>query len=113
MPWLDQHGETGLMGEVSRKPPKAQGIGKGRRLNPKMPIDRGAPASVIADKFGGLIKFAQEIGRSGSTVHRWLVKGYIDNRYHDEVNAAAKRLNIKIKPTDYIDTRSKPQAAEA
>ena len=52
------------------------------KTNPKKPIDRAAPASVVAAKFGGLSRFSATIGKPPSTVHRWLVRGYIDGAYH-------------------------------
>ena len=80
------------------------------KTNPKRPIDRGAPASVIAAKFGGLSRFSAAIGKPPSTVHRWLVRGYIDGAYHSEILAAAQVPGNLIKgerlvPLDFVDTR--------
>jgi type I pantothenate kinase len=77
----------------------------------KKPIDRGAPASVVANKFGGLSRFSSAIGKSPSTVHRWLVKGHIDGAYHAEIMAAAQvpgnlAAGERLVPLDFIDTRS-------
>jgi hypothetical protein len=88
----------------------------GKRRNPKHTIDRGAPASVIADKFGGGSALARALGKQPSTVQRWILKGHIAGDYHAAVNDAAKRLNIKLKPTDFVDTRKpeeRPTAAPA
>ena len=88
---------------------------RGKRKNPKYPIDRGAPASVVADKFGGLKAFADALDMSMSTVHRWLVRGTIDGKHHDAIQAAAKRLNVRMKPADFVDTRpadQRPQPVE-
>jgi type I pantothenate kinase len=81
------------------------------RSTVKRPIDRGAPAAIIADKFGGLSRFSAAIGKSPSTVHRWLVKGHIDGAYHNEImTAAAVAGNLaegeRLVPLDFIDTRS-------
>ena len=82
------------------------------------PIDRGAPASVVAGKFGGLSRFAMALGKSPSTVHRWLVKGHIDGRYHGEVLRAA-RLPGNLIPgasldsLDFVDTRHEGGAPSA
>jgi type I pantothenate kinase len=78
--------------------------------NAKRPIDRGAPAAIVAAKFGGLSRFSAAIGKSPSTVHRWLVRGYIDGAYHGEIMAAAQiKGNLadgeKLVPLDFIDTR--------
>ena len=78
--------------------------------NPKRPIDRGAPASVVVAKFGGLSRFAAAIQKPPSTVHRWLVKGHIDGAYHAEIMAAAKVPGnlvdgVRLVPLDFVDTR--------
>jgi type I pantothenate kinase len=80
------------------------------KTSPKRPIDRGAPASIVAAKFGGLSRFAAAIGKPPSTVHRWLVKGHIDGAYHAEVMAAAQVAGnlvegAKLAPLDFIDVR--------
>ena len=74
------------------------------------PIDRSAPASVVAAKFGGLSRFAAALGKSPSTVHRWLVKGHIDGGYQGEVMAAAAVPGnlvpgARLVPLDFIDMR--------
>jgi len=84
----------------------------------KRPIDRGAPASVIASKFGGLSQFAAAIGKTPSTVHRWLVRGHIDGRYHPEILAAAQvpgnlAPGTTLAPIDFVDTRSKGGTARS
>ena len=81
------------------------------RTNVKRPIDRGAPAAIIAEKFGGLSRFSAAIGKAPSTVHRWLVKGHIDGAYHGEIMAAAQLAGNLVEgerllPLDFIDTRS-------
>jgi type I pantothenate kinase len=81
------------------------------RANPKQPIDRGAPASVIVTKFGGLSRFSAAIGKPPSTVHRWLVKGHIDGAYHGAIMVAAQQPGVladgeRLVPLDFIDTRS-------
>jgi hypothetical protein len=93
---------------------------------PKHPIDRGAPASVIADKFGGLVGFCDALTEARraidgpdakafapSTVHRWLVKGSIDAKYHALTNRAAELRRVRIKPTDYLDLRKPMETAIA
>jgi type I pantothenate kinase len=77
---------------------------------PKRPIDRGAPAAMVAAKFGGLSRFSSAIGKSPSTVHRWLVRGHIDGAYHAEILEAAQRPGMllageKLVPLDFVDTR--------
>jgi type I pantothenate kinase len=80
------------------------------RPAPKQPIDRGAPAAVVAAKFGGLSRFSAAIGRPPSTVHRWLVRGHIDGAHHAEILAAAQLpgnlLDGEVlQPIDFIDRR--------
>ncbi len=80
------------------------------RSETKQPIDRSAPASVVAAKFGGLSRFSAAIGRPPSTVHRWLVRGYIDGAYHADILAAAQTPGnlvdgAKLIPLDFIDMR--------
>ncbi len=80
------------------------------RSNPKRPIDRGAPAAIVAAKFGGLTRFSAAIGKPPSTVHRWLVKGFIDGTYYAEIMAAAQVpgnlvAGARLVPLDFIDTR--------
>lgn len=86
---------------------------RGKRTNPKHPIDRGAPASVVAEKFGGLKAFADALELSMSTVHRWLVRGTIDGKYHDAILAAAKGKSVRLKPADFVDTRPIEQRAQS
>lgn len=85
----------------------------GKRRNPKHAIDRGAPASVIADKFGGGSALAAALGKRPSTVQRWILKGHIAGDYHADVMAAAKAKAVKIKPTDFVDTRTPDQRPAA
>ena len=82
---------------------------RGKRNNPKNPIDRGAPPSVIAERFGGLQAFANAIETNKSTVHRWLVRGLIHPRHHQAILEAAAREKVKVKPADFVDTRPADQ----
>jgi hypothetical protein len=91
-------------------------VPRGQRKNSKHPIDRGAPASVIAEKFGGLKQFTEALSRvrvdqggnalAMSTVHRWLVRGTINGRDQDLVLAAAKLAKARVLLSDFIDTRA-------
>jgi hypothetical protein len=74
-------------------------------------IDREAPASIVAKKFGNPHKLAQAIKRTPSTVHNWLLDGFIPHKFHDEVIAAAREQNIKLRPTDFVDVRKFAKAA--
>lgn len=69
-------------------------------------IDREAPASLIAAKFGSPSKLAQAIGRTPSTVQRWLVKGHIPSDYHADVIKAAKAGKVALEPIDFVDKRA-------
>ena len=82
-----------------------------QRNPPKQPIDRDAPTARIVDKFGGLSRFSAAIGKPPSTVHRWLVRGYIDGAYHAAIMAAAQtpgslRTGERLAPLDFIDMRA-------
>lgn len=86
--------------------------------NPKNPIDRGAPASVVVDKFGGLSQFSAAIGKAPGTVHRWLVRGHISGAYHAGIMAAAQVPGnlvdgAKLAPLDFVDTRRPEDRANA
>lgn len=85
---------------------------RGQRKNPVHPIDRGAPASVVADKFGGLTKLADALGMTAPGVHRWLRRGTIDGKYHAAILAAAKERGVRVKPADFVDTREPAPARE-
>jgi hypothetical protein len=87
----------------------------GFRRNPIKPIDRGAPASVIANKFGGTVAFANALGRNPSTVHGWIVKGFIPPELNAAVMKAAAEAEpkVKLKPLDFVDTRTDDEKAEA
>ena len=74
-----------------------------RKSNPK--IDSEAPASVVAGFWDTPSAFARAIGRSPSTVQRWLEKGTIDGRYHGEIMDAARRDRKAIKPEHFVDKR--------
>ena len=82
-----------------------------QRNPPKQPIDRDAPAARIVAKFGGLSRFSAAIGKPPSTVHRWLVRGYIDGAYHATIMAAAQapgslRTGERLAPLDFMDMRT-------
>lgn len=93
------------------KPPTKPRSNRGFRENPKRPIDRGAPASVIVNKFGGTNVLARALNRQSSTVHGWIVNGFIPPKYNDDVMAAANEAGVKLKPTDFVDTRTPEERA--
>lgn len=87
-----------------------------RPPNPK--IDPEAPAARIAAKFDKngrprASALAKAIGRTPSTVQRWLEKGSIDAEYHAEIVTASRALNFKdpIVPDDFVDARAFAKAA--
>jgi hypothetical protein len=69
----------------------------------KHPIDRTKPASIIVEKFSGIKRFCEATGYKLGTVHRWLVKGYIDGKYHAHILGCAKAKRIKLGPIDFVD----------
>lgn len=74
-------------------------------------VDPQSPAARIAAKFdkkgnpraAGL---ANAIGKTASTVQRWLNSGTIDAKYHYRIVIEARARSIKIKPEDFIDSRA-------
>jgi hypothetical protein len=80
-----------------------------RQNNPK--VDPESPAAKIAAKFdrrgnpraSGL---ANALGKTPSTVQRWLEKGFIPAENHGEVVTAARSSKITIKPEDFVDARA-------
>jgi DNA-binding transcriptional regulator YdaS (Cro superfamily) len=88
---------------------------KMRKPNPK--IDRDAPAWRIASLWGSPSKFARAIGKTPSTVQRWLESGIIPAEHHPAIAEAARRDRKGLRPADFVDQRAfarpAPQAAEA
>lgn len=74
-------------------------------------IDREAPASRIAAKFGGINALARALNKSPSTVYRWIQSGLIPARYQAEVLNVAKALKIKMGPGDFIREQPPLEAA--
>ena len=68
-------------------------------------IDREAPAFLIAMLWGSASAFARAIGKTQSTVQRWLRNGHIPDDQHEAVIGAAKRDRKKLRPEDFIDKR--------
>lgn len=68
-------------------------------------IDEGAPAYLVAMKFGSKTEFARALGKTPSTSQRWLVNGFIPGEYHSDVIAAAKARGVSLTPTDFVDMR--------
>ncbi len=65
-------------------------------------IDREAPASRIAAKFGGVVALARALGKAQSTCHRWLVSGFIPSKHQAAVMAAAREKRIKLRADEFI-----------
>ncbi len=65
-------------------------------------IDRNKPAARIAEKFGGLVKLSEALGKNPSTVHRWLVGGLIPSKHQAAVLDAARRAKVKVRAEDFI-----------
>lgn len=87
-----------------------------RPENPK--VDPAAPAAIIAAKFDKAGRprasgLAKAIGRTPSTVQRWLEKGSIDAAYYPEIIAAGRTLRVPIKQSDFIDSRMFAKPAPA
>lgn len=70
-------------------------------------VDPDAPAARIADKFGGLSRFARAFDppKATSTVFRWLETGLIPAQQQAEVLRAAKRAKVRLSAADFIDRR--------
>ena len=70
--------------------------------NPNPKIDRTKPAFLVAERFGGVVAFANALGKAPSTCHRWLESGLIPSRHMTAVLEAARERKIKLKAQDFI-----------
>ena len=80
-------------------------------------IDRGAPASVVIGKWPSLAQFCRDSATHGEaigfpkglalgTVHRWLVNGHIDAKYHSAILNLARLTGRDLAAIDFVDTRT-------
>lgn len=76
-------------------------------------LDTDMPASKIIGKWGTNARFARSLGKTPSTTDRWLKGGHIPGEHHPDVIAAAKRDDIVLRPTDFVDLRLFDEAASA
>ena len=60
----------------------------------------------MVGKFGGLAKMRDDTGIPGSTIWKWLTKGYIPNKRVPEIKDHALRLKVKLKDADFIPAAS-------
>ena len=67
--------------------------------------DEGAPAFLIMIKWGSISAFAHALGKTPSTVTRWIENGYIFGKFHAEIIAAADRDGKALAPTEFVDMR--------
>lgn len=77
--------------------------------NPK--VDPQSPAARIAAKFDRKGRprasaMAKALGRTPSTVQRWLEKGSIPDEVHADVVLAARTSGFTLKPADFVDQRA-------
>jgi hypothetical protein len=68
-------------------------------------LDADMPAAKIIGKWGTNARFARALGKTASTTDRWLKNGHIPGEHHGDVVAAARRDDIVIRPTDFVDMR--------
>lgn len=73
---------------------------QGRPLSDK--IDRGAPASIVIGKFGGLTPFCQLSGYPVSTVHDWTAKGLIPSSEFAKILRLAKEFDFPVDRADFV-----------
>lgn len=71
-------------------------------------IDRTKPASLIVAKFGGLMRFCNLTGYKTSTVHGWVVRGFIPAHrggvsHHAHIMKIAAANKIELTATDFLD----------
>jgi hypothetical protein len=65
-------------------------------------IDPNKPAARIVKKFGGIVAFAEKLGKAPSTCHRWLVSGLIPAKHQGLVLERARKHRIKLKAEEFI-----------
>ena len=75
-----------------------------RRRAQTSDIDRTAPASVIIDKFGGLMRFCDLNGIPTSTAFGWQKSGLIPSRRQEAILTRAREHKVAIKPADFVPT---------
>ncbi len=73
------------------------------------------PANVVINRFGGLTKFCNATGFSTSTVHGWMVSGYIPPHRKGESTYAyilqvAADNDIALDPADFVEMPDAPTA---
>lgn len=71
-------------------------------------LDEHLPAVKIMRKWGSNARFARAIGRTPSTTDRWLVNGHVPGSEFETIVEAARRDDIIMRPTDFVDMRLFP-----
>lgn len=71
----------------------------------KRQLDEHLPAVKIMRKWGSNARFARAIGKTHSTTDRWLVNGWIPGAEVPGIVEAARRDDIIVRPTDFVDMR--------
>jgi hypothetical protein len=84
-----------------------------RTPNPK--YDPESPIAAIVALYPSRSAFARALGRTPSTIQRWLEKGAVDAEYQAEVLAALRRDFPKRRfgPEIFVDQRLKDVAPAA
>lgn len=67
-------------------------------------IDPNSPAAKIAAKFGGTTALGKALDppRPPSTIHRWLLSGFVPSKRQQDVMEAARRKRIRLHPREFI-----------
>lgn len=65
-------------------------------------IDRGAPAFLVIERFGGLTKFCDMCRYPTSTAYDWLKKGLIPADHQAHILTIARQHRVRIQPADFV-----------
>lgn len=79
----------------------------------KRQLDEHLPAVKIMRKWGSNARFARAIGKTPSTTDRWLVNGFVPGNEFAGIVEAARRDDIIMRPTDFVDMRLFEEVADA
>ena len=77
----------------------------------KRQLDEHMPAVKVMKKWGSIARFARAIERPHTTVDRWMVNGHLPGDEVPKILAAAKRDDLIMRPTDFVDMRLFEDAA--
>lgn len=69
-----------------------------------MALETRMPAQIVADAFGTYWHLADDLGKTHSTVQRWVLSGYVPARQQKDILDLARRRKIKLPKDVFIPT---------